>query len=222
MRLYSQYLQFSMLPEDEAATGDSSSQLPLSKLKNESVKLKKNTFMARLSAARIPVVTRSKYFCMSGNADNFTSASELEQTADPRLSIDLESIPVCEFKDRQLRDMPLNAYVADFFRHGSLRQLVDENGLAAGEAWKLLKDWSRLLGNIAQAILELQVPDERYAADVEYYGYQILEKNNTTKAFTVLSTQFSELFNNWNSQQTNQRKKIGDIVQQQKIKENKV
>jgi len=212
LRLYRTYLQHTYLPEVESETHPISEALPISNLDIKPSTVSPGSFLSKVSLQRVPAAIRSPYFRLSGAKDDFKSAAEICQSVPSKLYMDLEAFPVCEYTDRQLRNLPLNAYATDFFRHGSLALLQTDNGLGAGKAWALLKKWSHLLQDIAQAVTELQRPTDRATAEAEYYGTAaVIEKNNTSKAFSVLSTQFNEMFENWNHQQTNQRKKLEDI-----------
>mmetsp|Transcript_10845 Transcript_10845/g.19822 ORF Transcript_10845/g.19822 Transcript_10845/m.19822 type:complete len:1849 (-) Transcript_10845:249-5795(-) len=213
MKFYTSYLQHASLsPEGSKEDPKQQESLPLSGLKYSNSSKIDQSFLSRLDTCRLKSVIRSDFFRLSGHSDRFGSASEIAQTVKPHLYMDIASMPVCEMKDRQLRDMPINAYAVDFLRHGSLACLIKENGLASGKAWALLKQWSYLLEDLAQAVLELQRPSQKAIEEAQYYGtVPVAEKNNTAKAFSVLNIQFQEMFNNWNQQQTNNRKKMEEI-----------
>jgi len=209
LKIYSTYLKHAVLPAQESDPLSETEPLPISGIKTDNAACSPKTFLGKLSVARLPAIARSEYYRMSGSTDNFTSATEMCETVRPELCMDLEAIPVCEMKDHQLRSLPLNAYAVDFFRHGSLALLIRENGLTSAKAWALLKQWSYLLEDLAQGVSELQRPTEKEIEHAEYYGYEaVAEKNKTCKAFHTLNLQFQELFESWNKQQTNERKKM--------------
>jgi len=218
LRLYSSYIKHSCLPKQEAQEQDETESLPISSLKLNNIEAVPTTFLGRLAAARIPAIARSEYYRMSGHSDDFASFSEMCDTVKPNLNMDLDAMPACEMKDHQLRDMPLNAYASDFFRHGSLTRLIKENGLTSAKAWYLLKQWSYLLKDIAKGVKELRKPTDKEVEYEHYYGEAApdnMEKNETVKAFVQLNSQFQELFRNWNRTQTNERKKMEEIKKQE-------
>ncbi|XP_012879171.1 PREDICTED: probable ATP-dependent RNA helicase DDX60 [Dipodomys ordii] len=80
--------------------------------------------------------------------------------------------------DSQGRRMPLNAYILDFYKHGSLKGLVQDNRINEGEAYNLLKDFSLTVKSISVSLRELCENED----------------DNVVLAFEQLSETFSEKF----------------------------
>lgn len=75
--------------------------------------------------------------------------------------------------------MPLNAYALDFYKHGSLTGLVQDNRMNEGLAYQLLKDFALTIQSISVSLRELCVNEE----------------DNVVLAFEQLSKSFLEKFN---------------------------
>ena len=56
-------------------------------------------------------------------------------------------------------DVKLNAYAYDFFNHGNYKALIQENGLMAGDAFNLLKDFMLVLKSISVSLKEMAPED---------------------------------------------------------------
>lgn len=72
--------------------------------------------------------------------------------------------------------MPLNAYALDFYKHGSLTGLVQDNRLHEGAAYDLLKDFALTIKSISVSLRELCEDED----------------DNVVLAFEQLSKSFSE------------------------------
>lgn len=77
---------------------------------------------------------RSPFVALSGYDDNFQSISDLCRNV--RSGVFLEEsviphIPISPFET----DVPLNAYLYDFFRHGDITALRKVNGIKRGDIW---------------------------------------------------------------------------------------
>jgi len=81
-----------------------------------------------------------------------------------------------EILDDQGRRMPLNAYALDFYKHGSLTGLVQDNGINEGAAYYLLKDFALTIRSISVSLRELCENED----------------DNVVLAFEQLSNTFSE------------------------------
>ena len=47
---------------------------------------------------------------------------------------------------------PLNAYLCDFFKHGNVVALEEENGIRRGDIWFALNDFSIILATIVTSL----------------------------------------------------------------------
>mmetsp|Transcript_4786 Transcript_4786/g.11350 ORF Transcript_4786/g.11350 Transcript_4786/m.11350 type:complete len:1865 (-) Transcript_4786:396-5990(-) len=209
IKVYTGCIQHTALPSTEGGDAKDTEAMPLTGITIGNGNYQAKGLLGRLAASRLPALARSKFFRMSGHGDDFCSATELCSSVRQEVAVDLDALPVCEMKDRQMRDMPLNAYALDFFKHSSLDLLKKENGLSSSKTWKLLRKWTYLLKDIAQAVEELQRPTAKAQAEAEYWGTEVqIERNDIVKAFAMLNTQFMELFDNWIKNMTNERKKL--------------
>lgn len=81
-------------------------------------------------------------------------------------------------------DLKINSYAADFYRHGIVAAIRNDNGLNHGEEFNRLKDFYLVLKTVVLALEELEPVEEN---DVVLYHFQkILYKyqenyNNTFK-----------------------------------------
>ncbi|MEE6461042.1 hypothetical protein FKM82_001176 [Ascaphus truei] len=51
--------------------------------------------------------------------------------------------------------MPLNAYIHDFFKHGSLAAMSQDNQIHEGEAFQLLRDFFLSIKSISTSLKEM-------------------------------------------------------------------
>ncbi|KAB2572793.1 putative helicase [Lasiodiplodia theobromae] len=117
---------------------------------------------------------RSAFVALSGHADDagITSIGELCRTV--RAGVFLEEavipyMPVCDYPQPrpvaswrpqqaasgasgQGKDLPLNAYLLDFFKHGDASALVAANGIRRGDVWFVLNDFSMVLATIVASL----------------------------------------------------------------------
>lgn len=74
------------------------------------------------------------------------------------LAYDLDlSSKIVPFIDIDCRDHTntayhLNSYVLDFFRHGSEKLLIEENGISSGDTYGLLLDFRLILSSVATSL----------------------------------------------------------------------
>ncbi|KAI9655950.1 MAG: hypothetical protein M1829_000460 [Trizodia sp. TS-e1964] len=91
---------------------------------------------------------RSPFVALSGHGDMFESIEALCSTV--RNGVFLESSVVPHLN--QENSAPLNAYLYDFFRHGSLDPLEKANGIRKSDVWFILKDFSLVLATIVTSL----------------------------------------------------------------------
>ncbi|OXB70614.1 UNVERIFIED_CONTAM: hypothetical protein H355_005499 [Colinus virginianus] len=100
----------------------------------------------------------SPFACLSGVVDDDLFHWENVNEAVLRsLGINVTNCPLLCLKkcDNQGRNMPLNAYALDFYKHGSLSALTTDNWLNEGDAYYLLKDFVLLIQSIKTSLSEL-------------------------------------------------------------------
>ncbi|XP_042556908.1 probable ATP-dependent RNA helicase DDX60 [Dipodomys spectabilis] len=123
----------------------------------------------------------SPFVSLSGNFDDDLLYPEIPHRNILRtLGISYAQAPLLlpQNFDSQGRRMPLNAYILDFYKHGSLKGLVQDNRINEGEAYNLLKDFSLTVKSISVSLRELCENED----------------DNVVLAFEQLSETFSEKF----------------------------
>ncbi|XP_078069553.1 putative ATP-dependent RNA helicase DDX60 [Mustelus asterias] len=135
--------------------------LPLSRISFESAQpLQTCTkFVTELTAPENhPTTAVSPFTCLSGitNLDLFKTYN-VDNIALRTLELSSSNIPVLNLikYDQQGRRMPLNAYALDFYRHGSLKALLNDNMLHLGEAYNVLNEFQITLSSISTSLKEL-------------------------------------------------------------------
>nr|XP_019587029.1 PREDICTED: probable ATP-dependent RNA helicase DDX60 [Rhinolophus sinicus] len=156
-------------------------QLPLSNINFTGKECEDSQLVSHLMNCKEGRVAISPFVCLSGNCDSDLLQSETSNHLILRtIGIRHAQAPVLlsqEF-DSQGRRMPLNAYALDFYKHGSLIGLVQDNRLNEGDAYQLLKDFSLTIQCISVSLRELCDNEE----------------DNVVLAFEQLSETFSEKF----------------------------
>ncbi|XP_045687217.1 probable ATP-dependent RNA helicase DDX60 isoform X1 [Phyllostomus hastatus] len=153
-------------------------QLPLSKIDFTGQECEDSQLVSHLMSCKEGRRAISPFVCLSGNSDG-----DLLQPETPDHVI-LHTIGISHAQapllwpqryDSQGRRMPLNAYVLDFYKHGSLLGLVQDNRMNESEAYRLLKDFSLTVKSISVSLRELCENEE----------------DNVVLAFEQLSETFS-------------------------------
>ncbi|XP_027622591.1 probable ATP-dependent RNA helicase DDX60 isoform X2 [Tupaia chinensis] len=158
-------------------------QLPLSKIKFTGKECEDSQLVSHLMGCKEGRVAISPFVCLSGNSDD-----DLLQPGTPNhvtlrtISINHTQAPVLwpQKFDSQGRGMPLNAYALDFYKHGSLKGLSQDNGMNEGDAYQLLKDFLLTIQSISVSLRELCENED----------------DNVVLAFEQLSQNFREKFEN--------------------------
>ncbi|KOS20297.1 putative helicase [Escovopsis weberi] len=104
-------------------------------------------------------VVRSPFVALSGLKDDFKSIHELCETVRSDVFLEESAIPYIPVwpHDSQVE---LNAYIYDFWKHGSMEVLVRDNGIKRGDVWFRLQDFSRTLSTIVTSIATLMGGDQ--------------------------------------------------------------
>ncbi|XP_059230191.1 probable ATP-dependent RNA helicase DDX60 isoform X2 [Mustela nigripes] len=126
-------------------------QLPLSKIDFTGKECEDSELVSHLMNCKEGKVAISPFVCLSGNSDG-----DLLQPNTPNhvilrtIGINHNQAPVLwsQILDNQGRRMPLNAYALDFYKHGSLIGLVQDNRINEGAAYQLLKDFALTIKSI--------------------------------------------------------------------------
>ncbi|KAK0860801.1 hypothetical protein LTR91_005305 [Friedmanniomyces endolithicus] len=106
------------------------------------------TAMNSLPATKI----RSPFVALSGSGDDFDSIHDLCSTTRDGVFLEEAVIPhVDVFPDET--DIPLNAWLLDFFKHGDVMTIERANGIRRSDIWFLLNDFSLVLATIVTSLL---------------------------------------------------------------------
>ncbi|KAK1992440.1 hypothetical protein LX36DRAFT_674554, partial [Colletotrichum falcatum] len=99
-----------------------------------------------------PTFVRSHFSALSGFTDNFLTIHELCETVRAGVFLDESAIPYIPIYPYETNNVPWNAYIYDFFKHGDLEALVRDNGIKRGDVWFRLKDFSLILATIVTSL----------------------------------------------------------------------
>ncbi|KAK5726136.1 hypothetical protein LTR17_013038 [Elasticomyces elasticus] len=95
---------------------------------------------------------RSPFVALSGPGDDFDSIHDLCSTTRDGVFLEEAVIPhVDVFPDET--DIPLNAWLLDFFKHGDVMTIERANGIRRSDIWFLLNDFSLVLATIVTSLL---------------------------------------------------------------------
>ena len=103
--------------------------------------------MGALPAAKI----RSSFVALSGLGDNFESIHELCSTVRSGVFLEEAVIPYMQVYSKDSK-VPLNAWLLDFYKHGSVKVLEQANGIRRSDVWFMLKDFSLVLATIITSL----------------------------------------------------------------------
>ncbi|KAF5637108.1 dead deah box helicase [Fusarium sp. NRRL 52700] len=98
-----------------------------------------------------PPVIRSPFAALSGFTDKFDSIKEMCSTVRDGVFLEESAIPYLPIWPNDT-SLELNAYVYDFFKHGSLKVLVRDNLIKRSDVWFHLKDFSLVLKTIVTSL----------------------------------------------------------------------
>uniref|UniRef100_A0A8C0D8E0 DExD/H-box helicase 60 n=1 Tax=Balaenoptera musculus TaxID=9771 RepID=A0A8C0D8E0_BALMU len=158
-------------------------QLPLSKIDFSGKECEDSQLVSHLMSCKEGRVAISPFACLSGNSDgNLLHLETSDHVTLRTIGIDSTRAPVLwpQGFDLQGRRMQLNAYALDFYKHGSLTGLVQDNRMNEGAAYQLLKDFGLTIRSISVSLRELCENEE----------------DNVVLAFEQLSETFFEKFRN--------------------------
>ncbi|RGP77383.1 dead deah box helicase [Fusarium longipes] len=98
-----------------------------------------------------PPVIRSPFAALSGFTDEFDSIKEMCSTVRDGVFLEESAIPYLPVWPHDT-NVELNAYLYDFFKHGSLTVLVRDNLIKRSDVWFHLKDFSLVLKAIVTSL----------------------------------------------------------------------
>ncbi|XP_066488828.1 probable ATP-dependent RNA helicase DDX60 isoform X2 [Tiliqua scincoides] len=129
--------------------------LPVSKLGRE---IDNSDLASHLMRTTKRITAISPFACLSGMVDqDLFSIHNVNKAVLRTLDVNSNHVPVLLMKkfDYAGRRMPLNAYALDFYKHGSLQALTQDNGLNRGEAYHTIKDFVLAIKAIKISLGEL-------------------------------------------------------------------
>ncbi|GAB7347323.1 hypothetical protein MBLNU459_g3401t1 [Dothideomycetes sp. NU459] len=95
---------------------------------------------------------RSQFYGLSGHSDAFNSVEDLCRTTRSGVFLEESVVPHVGLYPQDL-DVPLNAYLLDFFKHGDIETLERANRVRKSEVWFLLNDFSLVLATIITSLM---------------------------------------------------------------------
>ncbi|KFZ08458.1 hypothetical protein V502_09341 [Pseudogymnoascus sp. VKM F-4520 (FW-2644)] len=98
-----------------------------------------------------PPTARSPFVALSGHGDAFPTISDLCTSSRAGIFLESALIPHISLHPTETRQ-PLNAYLLDFFAHGSVKALEVANGIRREDVWFVLNDFSLVLGTVCAAL----------------------------------------------------------------------
>ncbi|GLV41143.1 Mtr4 helicase [Carabus blaptoides fortunei] len=102
-----------------------------------------------------PKLVCSTFSTLSGNSDDdLYTPQNLISNIKQSMCTEVKTIPVIDLKRN------LNGYALDFFRHGIVEAIRNDNGLKQGAEFALIKDFILLIKTIVVALEEMEVKDE--------------------------------------------------------------
>ncbi|KMU86321.1 DEAD/DEAH box helicase [Coccidioides immitis H538.4] len=102
-----------------------------------------------------PVRYISAFYALSGHEDNWETIADLCTTVRNGVWLEKAVVPyVGVFPDEE-GQLPLNAYLYDFYKHGNDQALEKYNGIRKGDIWFVLNDFSLVLATIVTSFENL-------------------------------------------------------------------
>ncbi|KAL4787969.1 hypothetical protein BJX76DRAFT_368295 [Aspergillus varians] len=98
-----------------------------------------------------PVRVTSSFIALSGHRDGWNSIPALCNMVRNGVWLEQSAIPHIQVTPEQ-GQAPLNAYLYDFFKHGNVHALVNENKIRKGDVWFVLNDFSLVLATIVTSL----------------------------------------------------------------------
>ncbi|KAH8731978.1 hypothetical protein GQ44DRAFT_755334 [Phaeosphaeriaceae sp. PMI808] len=100
---------------------------------------------------KVPPKARSSFVALSGHGDNFESIHDLCMTSRSGVFLEEAVIPHVGLYPED-SELPLNAYLYDYFNHSNPAALITANRIQRGDVWFVLNDFSMVLATIVTSI----------------------------------------------------------------------
>lgn len=122
--------------------------LPLSGIKAGGDGASESASIDSLPATRV----RSSFVALSGAGDDFDNIHDLCQTIRDGVFLEEAVVPHMEIYPQESQ-VPLNAYLLDFFKHGDVLTIEKANRVRRSDIWFLLNDFSLVLATIITSLM---------------------------------------------------------------------
>lgn len=155
---------------------------------------------------------RSPFVALSGLGDSFTTIEDLCSSTREGVFLEAAVIPHLELHPDETRS-PLNSYLLDFYKHGSLQPLQDANGIRKSDVWFVLNDFSMVLATIATSLalhLGLGQNTDAELLDVMGAGDSVENENDAKMAEESIPQAVSAPSTELQQAQPVRRKKVVD------------
>ncbi|MBZ3878859.1 putative ATP-dependent RNA helicase DDX60 [Sciurus carolinensis] len=155
-------------------------QLPLSKISFTGKECEDSQLVSHLMNCKEGRTAISPFVCLSGNFDDvLLEPGTPSHVVLHTIGLNHIKAPVLwpQHFDNQGRRMSLNAYALDFYKHGSLVGLAQDNRLHEGDAYQLLKDFALTIKSISVSLRELcENEDDNVVLAFEQLSETFMEK----------------------------------------------
>jgi len=98
-----------------------------------------------------PCFLRSPFAALSGHDDNFSSIQDLCSNVRSGVFMEESAIPSLPIAPHDTGG-PLNGYLFNFYKHGDLRALSEDNRIRKGSVYIILKDYTLILSTIVASL----------------------------------------------------------------------
>ncbi|ESZ96877.1 hypothetical protein SBOR_2742 [Sclerotinia borealis F-4128] len=180
---------------------------------NEARKTNGNTDLALDFLPSLPTPNaRSLFVALSGLGDSFTTIEDLCSSTREGVFLEAAVIPHLELHPDETRS-PLNSYLLDFYKHGSLQPLEDANGIRKSDVWFILNDFSMVLATIATSLalhLGLGQDTDAELLDIMGAGDSVENENDEKMAEDAIPQAVSAPSGELQQAQPVRRKKVVD------------
>lgn len=95
---------------------------------------------------------RSSFVALSGASDDFDTIHDLCQTTRDGVFLEEAVIPHVDVYPEEM-EVPLNAWLLDFYKHGDVKTIETANGIRRSDIWFLLNDFSLVMATIIASLL---------------------------------------------------------------------
>jgi hypothetical protein len=128
---------------------------------------------------------RSSFVALSGHGDEFEDIHDLCSSTRSGVFLEEAVIPYVGLYPDEL-DVPVNAYLYDFFMHGDVNAIVTANGIRRGDVWFVLNDFSLVLATIVTSFSNYMKLSSEQDVDLATVmgGGDAAEENKEERAMT--------------------------------------